>query len=125
MRYEVISEVETTLNTMEFMHFLRHIARNEVSNLYFKPVDFPYMGNATIGRLAFGIPGYQGHIWIREIGEGEEEGTKKMVLFFDHRSRFLNKEIKEDIKEMVLKALNKMGKRQGNLLISFTIPREE
>ena len=115
-----ITEVETTLSPYEFMLFLRHIAKTEVPDLYFKEVsDFPYMEKPTIGRLTFGIPGYQGHLWIRETGEGEE-GAKKMVLFLDHRSRFLPKEVKEDIKKLVFEVLNLMAKRTPNYLVSFT-----
>jgi len=115
---ERITEVESYLSPYEFMLFLRHIAKTEVSSIYFKEVpDFPHMERATVGRLAFGIPGYQGHLWIREEGE---EGAKKMVLFLDHHSRFLPKEVKEDIKHLVFEALNRMAKRTPNYLVSFT-----
>ena len=117
---ERITEVEVYLHPAEFMEFLRYIAKKEVSGLYFKRIDYPHLENATIGRLTFGVPGYKGHLWLREVGKGEEKGTRKIVLFLDSRSRFLPAEAKEAIKTLVFEALNRIAKRTPNYIVSFT-----
>ena len=110
-----ITEVETFLHPTDFFHYLKHLAQTEASELFFKESGLSY----NLGQLAFGTTNYRGHLVVKDCGKGTEEGRRKLILSFDNRP--LPKEVKEEIIRMIFIALNKMAKRNGNYLFSFTL----
>ena len=101
--FEPIVKVETPLSPSAFLLLLRQTAKEKLPDLYFKEVELPDPHPKTIGRLAFGIPNYQGRVWVSEVDE--QEGDYIITLAISPMGRWLPKEARRQIKELILEAV--------------------